>query len=150
MNMFENYTLTPNSYIPRNTPPKFLPKKQKYPLIAYNSFGEAIGYTWNYTDNICLEFNTTGNVIYDDEGVTEDAETYLNGKIFNVLIYNSRYECVAEFQLNAGASVTVELSTVIKKPLVPGVYTLQLTLIDENANTTVTLIDGNSGIIYIK
>lgn len=174
MGMFQNYKLTPENYIPHNIHyDKVQPAEPKYPLVAYNKLGDPVGYTWNYGDSIYLEFTTTGNVIYDAEdtpanmGFTEDAETYLStpilnrdtnsdnyleetNKIFQVLIYDFRYNVVAQCELPAAAKVRVLSDSFYLSSLVKGVYKLQLNLIDKNAGVHYTLIDGDECTLYIK
>ena len=41
--------------------------RPKLPLVAYNALNEPVGYTWNYGDTVYLEFNTAGNVVYEDQ-----------------------------------------------------------------------------------
>lgn len=152
-NMFTNYDLTPENYIPNNVIyDKIVPNTPKYPLVAYNVKDEAIGYTWNYGDSIYLEFTTTGNVVYDDapNDFTEDASTYLEGKKFQLLIYNFRYDVVAQAECPAAPVVRILSDSFCPYSLVKGVYHLKFTLVDENNNVLATLIDGNDGIIFIK
>ena len=149
--MFENYELTPENYIPDNREEKVYKETSvKYPLVAYNSQGDAIGYTWNYGDTVYLEFNTTGNVVYDELGFTEDADTYLKGKKFKAVLYNNRYEMCAEREVDASTKVRILSDSFYPDTLVPGVYTLKLTLLDEEGKTVTTLIDGSDGIIFIR
>ena len=149
--MFENYELTPENYIPDNREEKVYKETSvKYPLVAYNSQGDAIGYTWNYGDTVYLEFNTTGNVVYDELGFTEDADTYLKGKKFKAVLYNNRYEMCAEREFDASTKVRILSDSFYPDTLVPGVYTLKLTLLDEEGKTVTTLIDGSDGIIFIR
>lgn len=150
MGMFTSYKLTPEEYIPNNihatgvTPPE-----PRYPLVAYNAMGEPIGYTWNYGDSIYLEFNTTGHVVYDEEFI-EDAETYLTGKRFQLVVYNFRYDVVAHCECDAAARVRILSDSFYPCTLVPGVYKFKLNLIDENAKILYTLMDGDDCILYIK
>lgn len=158
MSMFTNYNLTPKDYIPNNLHmDDRIPPKPKYPLIAYNSFDEPVGFTWNYGDTVWLEFTTTGNVTYEDgeidgveAGHTEDAEMYLNGKKFKVLVYDFRYNVVAWCECDAAPNVKVLSDSFYPCSLVPGVYHLKLTLVDESNNSLITLIDNNDCILYIK
>lgn len=162
MDMFENYRLTPDDYIPNNLHyDNKVPPKPKYPLIAYNKFDEPIGYTWNYGDSIYLEFETTGNVVYDgndvlaraaiSDGFVEDAETYLAGKKFKLELYDFRYNVVAYCECNAAPTVRMLSDSFYPIPLAKGVYHFKLTLIDEKNNILITLIDDNdNNIIYIK
>lgn len=167
LDRFINYKLTPENYIPNNVHlTTKQPPQPKYPLVAYNALNEAIGLTWNYGDSVYLEFTTTGNVVYD-EGVVEDAETYLstpvlnrdesaeqyltaNGKIFQVLLYNYRYEVVAHCEVPAAAQVRVLSDSFYPAELGKGTYKLQLNLIDKNAGTQYTLIGGNDCTVFIK
>ena len=154
MDMFENYRLTPKTYIPNNICcNERIPVDPKYPLVAYNNQGEAIGYTWNYGDSVYLEFETTGNVVYDDDtsnGFTEDASVYLQGKKFQLYLYDFRYNVVAQCTCNAAPIVRILSDSFYPCSLVKGVYHMKLTLIDENDNILTTLLDGEDGIIYIK
>ena len=150
MNMFTNYNLIPENYIPNNLhEDNRIPPKPRYPLVAYNSQGEAVGFTWNYGDTIYLEFTTTGNVEFD-EGVVEDAETYLQGKKFQLQVYDFRYNVVAHCECEAAATVRILSDSFYPCTLVPGVYKLKLDVIDDVANTQYTLLDNDDCIIYIK
>lgn len=166
-NMFTNYKLTPENYIPNNMHfTNKQPPKPKYPLVAYNALNEPIGFTWSYGDTVYLEFNTTGNVVYD-EGFTEDANTYLStpvlnreegaeeyfkkgNKVFQVLLLNSRYEVVAHCETEAATTVRVLSDSFYPAALVKGVYKLQLNLLDKNAGTRYTLIKGEDCTIFIN
>ena len=150
MNMFTNYNLTPESYIPNNLhEDNRIPPKPRYPLVAYNKLGEAIGFTWNYGDTVYLEFTTTGNVEFD-EGVVEDAETYLTGKKFELQLYDFRYNVVAYCDCDAGAQVKILSDSFYPHSLVPGTYHLKLEVVDKGADTRFTLLDNDDCIIYIK
>ena len=150
--MFENYdVLTPNDYIPNNLHyDNTTPVEPTYPLVAYNSQGIAVGYTWNYGDVVYLEFTTTGNVVYSNLGFTEDAETYLKGKKFKLVVYNSRCESVAQCECDAKPVVKILSDSMYPSTLVKGVYHLKLTLMDEDNNTLTTLLGWDDCIIYIK
>lgn len=174
MGMFQNYKLIPENYIPNNTCyTSKQPPIPKYPLVAYNKLDEPVGFTWNYGDTICLEFNTTGNVIYDPEeggagfGFVEDANTYLTApiinreegaenylkvgqKIFEILIYDFRYEIVAKCEVPAALNVKIYTSDFQPCMINRGAYKLQLNLIDKVANTKYTLINGDDCNIFIK
>lgn len=83
---FLKYQTTPPDYIPNNLycDNSLQLKKPHLPLVAYNAEEEPIGFTWNYGESIYLEFETTGQVLYDPEdanleiGIYESADTYLN------------------------------------------------------------------------
>lgn len=150
MSMFENYTNIPRCYTPNNiieTPiehPVF-----KYPLMEYDLKGNLIGFSWHYYDTIILEFLTCGNVYYD-EGVAEDAETYLKGKLFSLKIYNFRYELIFEDLIPASNVVKYVLSEKLRKMLIPNTYSMSVTLIDEENDVQQTLLDGNVLKIFVK
>lgn len=149
--MFDNYEYIPEGYTPNNT--KYytvVPYQVKYPLISYNKFDEPIGFTWNYGDSVYLEFNTTGNVVYDELGYTEDAERYLSGKKFKLNVYNVRGEVCAHSECDAGTKVRILSDSFYPDTLVKGVYHIKLTLIDEEDNILTTLLGWDDCIIYIK
>lgn len=160
MSMFDAYKLVPDSYVPNNlhyvsdVPP--IPKK---PLVAYNKAGEPVGFTWNRTDTICLEFNTTGNVVYEEgdipgiePGLTEDAETYFthSAKTLQLYIYDFRYNVVAFAEAPAHAKTAFITTDILKTELVPGIYKLQLNLVDKNTNIQYSLIKGDDCQIFIR
>lgn len=162
---FINYELTPTDYVPNNTTQTSnVVQKPKLPYVAYNFAGEPIGYTWNYGDSIILEFKTTGNVIYENQdvlsyaadkydGFVEDAETYLKGKKFQALMYDSRYNLVAHCEADAAPVVRILSDNFYPATVVPGTYRLKLILIDKiDTETTLryTLLDGDECLIYIK
>lgn len=148
--MFENYRMTPSNYIPTNTKSAVLENPPKFPLVLYNKFDEPIGFTWNYGDTVVLKFITEGNVVYDELGFTEDAQTYLSDKMFNLTVYNDRYEAVAQCKCDAGISVEILSDGFYPKTLVKGVYHLKLELLDEEENILTTLIGWDDLIIYIR
>ena len=164
-NQFMNYELTPTDYIPNNTTQENkVYQSPKLPHIAYNFAGNPIGYTWNYGDSIILEFKTSGNVVYENQdvlssasdkydGFTEDAETYLEGKKFQLLMYDSRYNLVAHCEADAAPTVRILSDNFYPSTVVPGVYRLKLILKDEtNKDSTLryTLLNGDEFLIYIK
>lgn len=78
-----------------------------------------------------------------------------NSKIFQVLIYNFRYEVVAWCETKASDKVVILSDSFYPCSLVKGTYKLKLNLIDKNAGTQTTLIPSNNGtgddcIIFIK
>ena len=153
--MFLSYDSLPDSYVPNNVIcPQSTRVKPKFPLVEYNTFGEAIGYGWNYGDTVLLEFTTTGEVVYDEEDkigeVVEDAETYLEGKMFQLLVFNFRYELVAHCECKAAPIVRILSDSFYPDTLVKGTYKLKLNLIDDDAGTSFTLVDGDDCMIYIK
>lgn len=153
MSIFTNYDLTPENYVPNNLHDTCKPyMRPKLPLVAYNALNEPAGYTWNYGDTVYLEFNTTGNVVYEDQdskptGFSESAADYLKGKKFQVLVYNFRYNLVAQCETEAAETVRVLSDSFYPSSLVPGTYTLQLNLIDEESRTHLRLFED---MIYIK
>lgn len=158
MSMFDAYQLIPEDYIPDNihiTNQTYI--KVKKPLVSYNKFGDPVGFTWNQGDTICLEFTTTGNVIYEEgdvpgteAGFVEEADSYLAGKIFQIGIYDFRYNKVASTELPAQVQTAV-ISTQLKTEELPrGVYKLQLNLIDPQTKIQYQLIDGEECQIFIR
>lgn len=141
MGMFENYDYIPGTFIPCNPcPPKVDFTQVRKPLAYYNVKDEFLGYAWNYGNSIVLEFNTTGDVQYNEEGTWEDAETYLNGKKMHLDILDFRYEVVYDATVDAATTVKFLIDENSSKRLVKGVYSFRLTLIDEEANTKYTLM----------
>ena len=160
-NMFTNYQLTPDDYIPNNLhEDSRIPQTPKYPLVAYDGNDQPIGYTWNYGDSVYLEFTTTGYVTYENsdilpsgsssDGFMEDAETYLRGKKFKVELYDFRYNVVAQCEGDAAPVVRVLSDSFYPQSLVKGVYQLKFTLIDEKNSLYITMIDGKDCTIYIR
>lgn len=159
MSMFDAYKLISEDYIPRNSQPIILEGKVKKPLIAYNKLGEPVGFTWSKGDTICLEFLTTGNVVYEegdisgiDSGFVENAETYLShsDKVMQLYLYDFRYRLVAQAEKAAQSKVvftTVELGA---ENLVSGAYKLQLNLQDKTTGIQYTLIKGDECQIFIR
>ena len=158
MDQFINYEMTPKNYVPNNLQQNSkIPPKPKIPLDCYNFKGEPIGITWNYGDSIILEFSTTGNVTYEwgekygvEAGFTEDAETYLQGKKFQALLFDSRYNLVAQCETEAAPIVKILSDNFYPDSVVPGTYRLKFTLVDETSNTRYTLINADDLVIYIK
>lgn len=159
MSMFDAYKLISEDYIPRNTQPMILEDKIKKPLIAYNKLGEPVGFTWNQGDTICLEFLTTGNVVYEDgdisdipSGFMESAETYLShsDKVMQLYLYDFRYRVVASAEKAAQAKMVFTTSDLKTENLATGVYKLQLNLLDKSTNIQYTLIKGDDCQIFIR
>lgn len=150
MSMFNNYKNIPNDYIPNNiTPPDYYHPAVKYPLEEYNAKGELIGFSWKYLDTIILEFITCGNVLYDD-GIYEDAETYMDGKKLNIKFYNFRYEEIYSVDILSSAHFKYYIDDELRNLLIPGTYSMSVTLIDEVNEVTETLLDSNVLKIFIK
>lgn len=106
------------------------------------------------------EEGTTSTTTEEDEN-TKDVTEYLDddnkddSKIFQVLIYNFRYEVVAWCEVKAASKVVILSDSFYPCSLVKGTYKLKLNLIDKNAGTQMTLIPSNNGagedcIIFIK
>lgn len=160
MSMFDAYRLTPEDYIPDNIHAvNQAAVKIKKPLVSYNVLGEPVGFTWNKGDTVCLEFITTGNVVYEDGdvagvegGFIEDAETYLShdDKTFQISILDFRYNVVGYAEVPARAK-TVIISTELKaESLARGVYKLQLNLVDSKSGIQYQLIDKDQCQIFIR
>ena len=143
MSMFTNYENIPSTYIPNNITPVCIKHPVlKRPCEEYNLKGELIGFSWKYMDTIVLEFTTCGRVLYD-EGIYEDAETYLEGKKFNLKFYNFRYEMIFEDEVPASVVLRYYLSEDLRKLLIPNTYSMSVTLIDEENDVKQTLLDSN-------
>lgn len=161
MSMFETYSTIPSNHIPHNNEnPSILTKKPRKPMVAYNAAGEPIGLMWNRGDTICLEFSTTGDVVYEEGdlgedipyGAVEDAETYLSGegKVLQVNLYSFRYNLLASVELPATTKLVVSSRDLKMEELRCGTYKLQLNLIDKNQNITHTLIRSDECQIFIR
>lgn len=159
MSMFDAYKLISEDYIPRNTQPVVLEEKIKKPLIAYNKLGEPVGFTWSQGDTICLEFLTTGNVVYEDgdlsdvpSGFVESAKTYLShsDKVMQLYLYDFRYRIVASAEKAAQAKIVFTTSDLKTENLATGVYRLQLNLLDKSTSVQHTLIRGDDCQIFIR
>ena len=151
MSMFNNYKNIPNDYIPNNIkPPEYYHPAPKYPLEEYNAQGELIGFSWKYLDTIILEFITCGNVLYDD-GAAETADLYLEGKKFQITFYNFRYEEIFSDTVDSSAYFRYYVDKdELRNLLIPGNYSMSVTLIDEENNIRETLLDSNVLKIMIK
>lgn len=151
--MFENYDYIPGTLIPCNTP-NYIPPQGPItrPLEFYNAKGDFAGYTWTYGDSICLEFQTTGEVIYDDTGAYESVDQYFEGKQLQLLIFDFRYIAVVDKTIDASSDAVFVLDQTDIESLVRGKYTFQLILIDNTNQTTYTLMpqSGDVCTIYIK
>ena len=91
-------------------------------------------------------------MVYEDQdskptGFSDSAADYLKGKKFQVLVYNFRYNLVAQCETEAAETVRVLSDSFYPSSLVPGTYTLQLNLIDEESRTHLRLFED---MIYIK
>ena len=160
MSMFDAYRLIPEDYVPDNihiTNPVY--SKIKKPLVSYNSFGDPVGFTWNQGDTVCLEFVTTGNVVYEDGdvpgiegGFTEDAETYFNHspKILQLSVLDFRYNVVGYVEVPAKAKTTIISTAFNASNLAKGIYKLQLNLVEPQTGIQYQLIDKDSCQIFIR
>lgn len=150
MSMFNNYQNIPVEYVPNNIkPPDYYHPAVKFPLEEYDIRGNLIGFSWKYLDTIVLEFTTTGNVLYDD-GIAEDADLYLENKKFSIKVYNFRYEEMFEDVVEASNYLKYYIPTKLKEMLIPGTYSMSVTLIDEENDVVQTLLDSNILKIFIK
>lgn len=151
--MFESYDYIPDTNIPCNhTPSAPVESLVKKPLAYYNAKDEFIGYSWNYGDSIMLEFNTSGEVQYNDLGVWEDAATYLQDKVMILELFDFRCDLVYKSALNSGVCVKFLLDENVSKRLVKGVYSFKLTLLDRVNNIKHTLMPSESDkcLFYVK
>ena len=141
-NMFISYDRIPDNYIPDNMhiPNNDLYVPQQRPLEEYNAKGEFIGFSWHHNDHIILQFVTTGIVKYDNE-YYESAEDYLKDKVFEINLYNFRYECISTTIIESSADLTLALEDDLALSLVPGIYYMSVTLVDEEHNVRQTLLD---------
>lgn len=141
-NMFISYDHIPDNYIPDNIHPvnDLLYVPQQRPLVEYNAKGNFIGFSWHYKDHIVLEFVTTGIVKYDN-AVYEEAEDYLRGKVFEITLYNFRYEAFCTTYIEASSDCEVAIEDELAASMVPGVYYMSVTLIDSINNIRQTLLD---------
>ena len=137
MGMFENYQNIPECYTPQNrcSRPDVRLVPECIPLAAYNAKEEFIGFTWNYGDNIVLEFETTGEAIYDDADLPgdfyEDADMYLKDKVFTLRLYNFRHEVVVEACVPAATKVKFYVDSKTYPDLCKGTYHYTLTCTDK-------------------
>lgn len=160
MSMFDAYRLIPEDYIPDNIHiTNQVYTKIKKPLVSYNKFGDPVGFTWNQGDTVCLEFVTTGNVVYEDEdvsdiesGFSEDADTYFthSPKVFQISLYDFRYNQVAFVEVPAKARTAVITTELKAEELPKGIYRLQLNLIDPKTRFQHQLIDKDECQIFIR
>lgn len=160
MSMFDAYRLIPEDYIPDNIHiTNQVYTKIKKPLVSYNKFGDPVGFTWNQGDTVCLEFVTTGNVVYEDGdvpgiegGFVQDADTYFthSSKTFQLNIYDFRYNKVASVEVPAKSKTAVISTDFQAEELAKGIYKLQLNLIDSQAGIQYQLIDKDECQIFIR
>ena len=150
-NIFTNYNNVPENYIPNNIDqPPIIKKECNIPLEIYNAKGEFVGLTWNNCDNILLNFNISGNVTYDS-GIYEDAETYLAGKKLQIIFYDFKYFALFNDIFDANINAIYEISEDTQKNvLIPGIYYLQLNLLDDTNNISLTLISPEECQVIIK
>lgn len=141
MDMFKNYDYIPGTNIPCNRCPSTVDfSRVKRPLEMYNIKSEFIGFGWKYRDSIILEFETTGEVIYNDAEHYVDAETYLDDKAMEFTMYDFRGEVVYNQVLPAGVVVKYFIDEHTSARLVKGVYTFRLSLVDIENNIRHTLM----------
>ena len=75
MGMFTGYDTLQSNYIPNNLPncpsksSKLDPIYPNKPYVDYDAFGNVQGYWWYYGDTVNLEFNISGEAVY--EGIPE-------------------------------------------------------------------------------
>ena len=160
MSMFDAYRLIPEDYIPDNIHmTNQIYSKAKKPLVSYNSFGEPVGFTWNQSDTVCLEFITTGNVVYEEGdvpgiegGFVEEADTYFthSPKIFQLSILDFRYNVVGYVEVPAKAKTSILSTDFNCADLAKGVYKLQLNLVEPQSGLSYQLIDKDSCQIFIR
>lgn len=113
-----------------------------------------------YNDNrVKLKSDDNPEIVDEAMGIcseenqnTEDSsnKSFEDGiKIFQVLVYNFRHEVVAWCEVPAAVTVRILSDSFYPSSLVPGIYKLQLNLIDKNAGTQIALLKGNDCTIFI-
>lgn len=105
------------------------------------------------TCSCCCCGNTTGDNegdVEEEEGTPETEDPNKGKKVFQILIYNFRYDVVAWCEVPAATTVRVLVDSFYPHGLVKGVYTLELNLIDENAGVRSTLIDKKNCTLFIN
>ena len=148
--MFENYNNISTSYTPCNiNVGNSSSEPAKRPLEQYDARGRLVGYSWRYGDTVVLEFLTEGDVTMDDEGVYEDAETYLDGKSMVLTLYDFRYQSVYSCVLPASISTKFVIDKNSSSKLVKGTYRCSLALLDKD-NSEITLVKPEDYILTIK
>lgn len=150
--ILKNYQHISTSYVPNNRK-KFLVDNsvERKPMEEYNILGELIGYSWSYGNPVVLEFNTTGDVVYDDIGVVEDAEVYLsNNKKLKLELLNFRFETVYEQVQTASACAKFYIDKETSLTLPRSNYYCVLTLMDDQNNVDITLFDENCCKLVVK
>ena len=148
--MFENYYNISTSYTPCNiNMTNSSSELATRPLEQYDARGRLVGYSWRYGDAVILEFLTEGDVTMDDEGVYEDAETYLDGKKLVLTLYDFRYQSVYNCTMPAEVSTKFTIDKNSSSKLVKGTYRCSLVLVDADGSDT-TLVRPEDYILTIK
>ncbi len=137
-NMFDNYKYIPSDYSPKNTNNKITPCKPKIPMVEYDALDNFIGFSWRYGDSVSLQFTTTGDVSYEEDGQEyyEDAETYLSGKTVQLIIYDFRYDVVYNKEEDASTLIEFTIDKKDSDKFVKGNYTCELILKDDESEYT--------------
>ena len=142
--MFQNYQSLDNYTPQNNIPPKLGDIDAKIPMGDYNAHGELVGYNWKCGDSIVLEWEITGSVEYTDElagPVILSPAEYLDGKTIVIRLYNFRQEVIYEDSTDAGETVKFFIDENISKEILPGIYYISLSIVDEDSQTYYTLFD---------
>lgn len=153
--LFTNYDNTPSNFVASNSNTYKLnnniPKK---PLAEYNAKGELIGYSWNYGDEVTLEFTTNGVVTSDDNTTPLSYNLpygYFTGKKMKLQIFDANYNEVYTKTKTALQQVYFNITKdFYTKKLFRGIYRLKLTLLDTTNNTNTVLFDLENGTIFIR
>ena len=144
--IFISYDNLPPNYVPNNTSlyninrvtPAYVRPKEEY-----NAEGKFTGFSWRCGDSVIIELCTRGEVQYDDTTYVE-ASDYLKGKKFEITLYNFRYESIYSEIVEASADYKFYIESDLSNKLVPSLYYIMVTLIDEENNIRQTMLDWNS------
>lgn len=98
----------------------------------------------------CGDNSSSGTEGSDGDSSSETEDPNKNKKMFQILVYNFRYDVVAWCEVPAATEVRVLVDSFYPHGLVKGVYTLELNLIDKNAGIRNTLIDKKDCMLFIN
>ena len=152
MNMFKNYDNIPSTYIPNNRDARPLGREFiRKPLEEYNAKGELIGYSWEQGSSVELEFVVEGEVYYDDNSFYQTAKDYVSDKLFELTLYNFRYEPVKVLSATAvDNKIKFVIPSEMSSDILKGIYYPSLVCINEINNIKTIMFKGTDCTLIVK
>lgn len=119
------------------------------PYINYDGFGKQIGYFWYYGDLIDLNFDITGNIVYEDNSTYQEAAEFLKDKKLVLTLYTYNYQKLTEQIIDGAVDATFTIDAELSQKMVPGIYYCSLKII-QDTTTIYTLFGPSSCVLQVR